>query len=373
MKRIILLFLTVAMVIVLVACGNSETQTALPPAVEEHTPDMEDLVEEVEEREYISDTVELPDEEVEYYSVNSVLFEGVYFDISEVFIVETITELTQYHLSEEERYDTTFEFGAVYMREYHMNEPVLFIPVTITTIETHEPALNAAGEPIGDPDYRFRPELRMWTPSGRISTFEADTLNGRRFFQSARSDILNYEGAVTQGYLAFVWEGYGEYRVEIRQDSVVIEEFIFDVNNNNVVHAFGSVNGDGIVGAQGSQGELDEFTISMIHAVIASINPGGDGLFNYTIDFDSSLNTVFINLWNYGIAETLLAASESEREHFVEIFINLSYIYKETIAAATRNTNTSVAMNFFSYLNLEVPLLTAVDGTLILNAFEQQV
>jgi len=165
---------------------------------------------------------------------NSILHEGLYFELSDIFIVEIITELTQYHLDEEQR-ETVY-----YFIDYHMGEAVLFVPMTITTMETRPQAYTSAGEPIGSPYYRFRPGIRARTHTGRLSVFEADTLNGRRFFSSpfgTFDEVPNYEGSVIEGYLAFIWEGYGEYRLEILSDGGIVEELVILVDEDNAISA----------------------------------------------------------------------------------------------------------------------------------------
>jgi len=163
-------------------------------------------------------------EEPEQDEVQLELFEGLHFDIHDVFVVENITEITQYHLNENQRNDPL----VLHMYEYHMGNPVLFIPLTITTVEVQE----------GDSEYRFRPGIRTRTPSGTLSVFEADTLNSRRIFQGpfgTFDEIPNYEGAVVEGYLSFGWEGYGDYRVEILAGRDMLAEFVFYVNEDNAI------------------------------------------------------------------------------------------------------------------------------------------
>jgi hypothetical protein len=148
-------------------------------------------------------TVESPQQENTSYD-KSLLINGLYFEFLEAFAVEVITEITQYHLQEDLRESPE----VLYMAEYHMNEPVLFIPLMITTVETQEI----------ESEYRHRAGMRARTHTGRLSIFEADTLNGRRLIQATPlgtfDEVPNREGAVTHGYLAFLWQGYGEYTVE---------------------------------------------------------------------------------------------------------------------------------------------------------------
>ena len=140
----------------------------------------------------------------ENVNISSVVFEGLYFEIPNIFVIENV-----------------------------MGQPVLFFPITITNLEVHPPTLNTAGQPIGNPDYRWVPEIRRITPSGLRSLFETDTLNNRKIFQLGSIDgIANYYGAIAQGYLPFVWEGYGKYRVEIRggRGGSEVREFIFNIS-----------------------------------------------------------------------------------------------------------------------------------------------
>ncbi|MCL2413551.1 MAG: hypothetical protein FWC98_05390 [Bacteroidales bacterium] len=145
---------------------------------------------------------------------------GLYFEIFEIFEVENIIEVTQNHLPEEMRNDPSVIQSA---REY-MNQPVLFVPVTITNPEIQPDAL----------DYVLRPAIRTFSPSGARSIFEADSLNGKNILHLASFDeIPNEEGFVLQGYVPFVWQGYGEYRMLIVSlDGRTLAEFIFDVTSD---------------------------------------------------------------------------------------------------------------------------------------------
>jgi len=208
MKKLFGFTIMVLLIAFLVACGNEDR----------HLAETEIIV--VDEYTTESNNEEAGEDDIGNGNVNTALFEGLYFELFEIFEVETIAEITQYHLSEDMRNDPS----VTYMLEYHMGTPVLFIPINITTIEIS-----------GDSDYRFRPEIRRWTPSGRRSLFEADTLNGREIFQLVTFDeIPNREGAIVHGYLPFIWEGYGEYRIEIIWSNEVGAEFIFNIDSSNV-------------------------------------------------------------------------------------------------------------------------------------------
>jgi len=349
MKKLLVILLAVIMVAVLAACGDTES-----------TQDLEtnEIVE------YETDTEEVAEEEVIDYiehNANSVLFEGLYFEIGDTFTVETITELTQYHLSEEERYNTDVDFGAIYMREYHMNEPVLFIPITITTIETY-----------GDSEYRFRPELRVWTPSGRRSGFEADTLNGKQFFQMPTfNEIPNYERAIVHGYLAFNWEGYGEYRLEIIWSNEVGAEFTFNVNSDNVVLNLTEVDEHDMRDTQEqSQNELDEHTMSLISGAMVLI----EGSFaeagfemSYTVDHD--LSGVIINMWRGGLFNAF-NDDEDGWEELQEILVSLYDNWARIIEMLTGDADVGLLQVIvLNDLNMEDSLLIISDGIVTFDAF----
>ena len=206
-KAIAVLALSLCVILV-VGCA------APPPPAAEAYVEEEELVEEYQEEPEPTEEVE------EDSSGNPVPLTGLDFDIREEFTVEAVTELTQYHLDEERRNDPLM----VSIAESYIGEPVLFIPITITNTE-----------PYGDSDYRLMPTLRLRAPTGRLSIFDADTLNGRELIRVFDFDGLpNYQGAYIQGYLAFYWTGHGEYTVEIMQGLEVGERFVFDVDESAV-------------------------------------------------------------------------------------------------------------------------------------------
>jgi len=176
--------------------------------------------------------------------VHSALFQGLYFTITETFELETITAVTQNHFTQTVRDDPT----VVHLRDYHMGHQVLFVPVTITTIERS-----------GDLDYRFRPEIRRWSPSGQRTMYIADTLNERTVFQHVTvNEISNYEWAVINGYIPFAWEGPGEYRLSIIWQNEIGATFSFNVDANHVVYnEFSSTQGGQQQDADANQNEND--------------------------------------------------------------------------------------------------------------------
>ena len=355
MKKVLVILFAVVAAIILVACGGAEAQPVPPPS-----PPLVMETTTSEERTAGTDVLvnENGEDEAEYDNSNSALVEGLYFEISDMFIVESITELTQYHLGEDWRNDPDI----IYRAEYYMDEPVLFIPISITTIEIS-----------GESDYRLRPELRAWTPSGRRSIFEADTLNGRHFFQLAASDILNYEGAISQGYLAFIWDGYGEYRAEIRWGSEVVEEFVFDVNNNNVIRASEIVGGHDVIGTQGQpQDEIDEAVVTMVNNAIASIEStfASVGIFEYAVEFDRNLDAVVVNLWRDGFLLELVYESEEVREDVAEILVDWSNSFKRIVDIATNRTDIHVVLNLLNDLNLDNTIIAVLNGTITFNALD---
>ena len=174
-----------------------------------------------------SEVSEVVEDDINNTSANDILFDGLLFRTFELFEVETIAEGTQYHLDENMRNDPS----VIDMLEYHMGESVLFVPIIIVNTEIGEPSSVSPG-------YRFRPEIRRWTPSSSRSLFEADTLNGRKIFQLATLDeIPNQAGAFVHGYLPFAWEGYGEYRAEIIRDNEAVDVLVFNVDSNSVVYS----------------------------------------------------------------------------------------------------------------------------------------
>jgi len=150
------------------------------------------------------------------YEADPEPFMGVNFEVPEVFIVEGIFELTQYHLTEEQRESP----DTIYMIEYHMGDPVLFIPGTVLNEHMPPGAM-----------------IRNRTPTGRLSIFEADTLNGREIIQGFVF-TAGHEDAIINGYFAFLWDGYGEYRTEVLTvGNDMIAEFVFVVSSDNAFPA----------------------------------------------------------------------------------------------------------------------------------------
>lgn len=141
----------------------------------------------------------------------TIIVDEVTIAAENVFIVEYISELTQNHLTEEQRVNHREHLE--YMYDYHMNTLVLFIPATVTIRE-------ATGE-----------RMIRWTPSGTQSSFEADTLNSKKLHAFA---VLDSDTTI-KAYFAFVWEGYGEYRLELRGNET-IAEIVFNITSENVTY-----------------------------------------------------------------------------------------------------------------------------------------